>query len=159
MQFDQSAILPSPSAARIAEVERDFSVRFPSDYVDMLHTANGAKPAKPVIPIEPHRPVIETFFAVLDEPECDTVNGWRDVTVVASQVDTRLTDSRDRLGLDVIPIAALFGGDLLCLDLRIEGSQSISIWNHEASDDFKADLTPIASSITDLLSRLEPLDA
>ncbi|MED4236703.1 hypothetical protein P4689_08980 [Priestia megaterium] len=61
---------------------------------------------------------MERFLCVLEDSESDHINGWYDVEVIIAQIGERLTDNEDSIGIDVIPIAALFAGDFLCLDFR-----------------------------------------
>ena len=55
---------------------------------------------------------------MLEDSEDDDENGWYDIEVVLSDIDTRLTDDEDLTGINVIPFAVLFAGDFLCLDFR-----------------------------------------
>ena len=62
--------------------------------------------------------LIERFLCLLEDSEDDDENGWYDIEVVLSDIDTRLTDDEDLTGINVIPFAVLFAGDFLCLDFR-----------------------------------------
>ena len=62
--------------------------------------------------------LIERFLCLLEDPEDDDENGWYDIEVVLSDIDTRLTDDEDLTGINIIPFAVLFAGDFLCLDFR-----------------------------------------
>jgi len=83
------------------------------------------------------------------------------MAVVASQVGLRLIDDEDIVGINVVPIAALFAGDFLCFDFRLNSIEpAVSVWNHETSDEFSPDLTEISSSFIeflDLLSAISPV--
>lgn len=78
-----------------------------------------------------------------------------DIEVVESQLGDRLTSNPDQLGIDILPIAALFSGDLICLDYRPSKEQpNVVIWYHDTSGEFEPDTTPVASSFTDFLTLL-----
>ncbi|HVV99538.1 MAG TPA: SMI1/KNR4 family protein, partial [Planctomycetaceae bacterium] len=96
---------------------------------------------------------IERMLCLLPEP-ADDPNGWYDITVILTQVGTRLTDNEDLIGADVIPIAALFAGDLVCLDLRYSFSCPVVVWDHEQSDDFQPVFETVADSFTEFASLL-----
>ena len=93
--------------------------------------------------------MIDRMLCLLPEPE-DDVNGCYDITVVLTQVDTRLTDNEDLVGAEVIPIAELFAGDLLCLDLRERPECApVVVWDHEMSEDFHPVFTKVADSLAE----------
>ena len=55
-------------------------------------------------------------------------------------------------GYNIIPIAALFGGNFLCLDYRESTNNStICVWDHEMSDDGKPVTYFIANSFKEFL--------
>ena len=61
------------------------------------------------------------------------------IDVVVTQLDERILFDPDGPDLPLLPLAALDGGDFVCLDLRGpamngEGA-SVVIWDHEASEE------------------------
>jgi hypothetical protein len=99
------------------------------------------------------------MLCLLNRNDLDALpEGIYDVTCVDSQISERLAEERDREGLHrVIPIAALFAGDFLCLDFR-KGPKdpSVVLWDHERSESFKPHFELVDVSFTALVSRLRP---
>jgi len=75
--------------------------------------------------------------------------------VVLSQIDTRLTDDENLIGANVIPIAALFAGDFVCLDFRNSETPSVVVWFHEESDELSPVTTKVAEDFTEFLNMLK----
>jgi hypothetical protein len=149
--------LAAPSADRVRSLEADFSIRFPAAYKDFLGRHNGARVLDGSLESPDGNLVIERFLPVLDDfrthPE-----GWADVSVVATQLDARLSVDPDSTGLAVVPIAALFGGDMLVLDYRdVPHDPPVSRWDHEASDDFRPAVRPVVLDFATLVRRVTGL--
>lgn len=79
--------------------------------------------------------------------------GWYDIGVVESQIGERLTDNMDLAGMEILPIAELFAGDYLCLDLR-KSKGSVCIWFHEESEEFKPVIEKVVDSFEEFLTKL-----
>jgi hypothetical protein len=80
------------------------------------------------------------------------------VSVVATQLDARLSVDPDSTGLAVVPIAALFGGDMLVLDFRDAADDPpVGRWDHEASNDFRPMVSPVAPDFATLARRVTAL--
>lgn len=72
-----------------------------------------------------------------------------DIDVTLTQLEDRLTDNEDLIGVDILPIAALFAGDFVCLDFRNDRENpKICIWNHEES----AELEQVTYFVTNTFS-------
>lgn len=83
---------------------------------------------------------------MLDDLRSETIQGQYETSVVIAQIEDRLTDDEDQIGTSVIPFAALFGGDFLCLDFRGSStSPSIVLWSHDESDE----LDPVTYKVVD----------
>lgn len=55
-----------------------------------------------------------------------------DIDVTLTQIEDRLTDIEDLIGIDILPVAFLFAGDFVCLDYRDNRENpSVCVWNHE----------------------------
>jgi hypothetical protein len=83
-----------------------------------------------------------------------------DLSVTWTQLDGRLSDDLDALGIDVLPIAVLFAGDFVCMDFRAsrkDGSPpTFCVWLHEESDEFAPAMRKIeANTFTEFLEMLE----
>ncbi len=79
--------------------------------------------------------------------------GWYDIDVVESQIGERLTDNMDLIGIEILPIAELFSGDYLCLDLR-DSKGSVCVWFHEKSEEFRPVIERVADSFEEFLIKL-----
>jgi hypothetical protein len=152
MDIKGSTVLPPPDARRIAWFEDAYGVTLPPDYVGFLGIANGGVPVQNTFTHEGREYVIESFLPILMKPSADAANGGRDVTVIITELDARLVTDEDLVGMDVIPIAALFAGDFLCLDYREFEEPTVAVWDHEQSDDFSPHLTKVAESFTELIA-------
>ncbi|MBX7482728.1 SMI1/KNR4 family protein [Qipengyuania qiaonensis] len=153
--FGDDLPLPPPPPERIERIEESFARSLPDDYVAFVREHNGSKLAQPTVSTPVREIVIERFLPIVGNPAED-VGGWADVAVVATQLDARLSSSEDGIGLELVPFAALFGGDFLVLDYRGEGAvvPKVSIWFHESSEDFAPDARPIAPSFGDFINAL-----
>ena len=147
MDFEKNTTLPSPSDERITWFECAYRISLPASYLDVLQFGNGGVPTLRIFDQGKRERLIERMLCLLNNPKVDQVNGWYDLSVVVSQLDTRLIDDENLVGMNVIPIAVLFGGDYICLDYRSSPeSPSIAVWDHEASEDFLPVLDTVASS-------------
>ncbi|MDN8588354.1 SMI1/KNR4 family protein [Paenibacillus sp. 11B] len=63
----------------------------------------------------------------------------------------RLTDNEDLVGMNVIPIAALFSGDFICLDYREKKEPVVVIWFHEESEVISPVTQKVAPNISAFL--------
>lgn len=147
--------LPPPSEAHLAEVQAYYEVRFPADYRQLLTQANGCTPVRQVFALDGNKKVVERFLPMLNDAKTDERNGWADVEVVASQLDSRLATDPNGENIDLIPIAALFAGDFVVLDYRTNRAvPSVAVWNHEASTDFAPVVQTVAPTVTAFLGLL-----
>ena len=146
MEFKAGSSLTPPTDQRIQWFEKTYRVTLPSEYLDVLNAGNGATPETSLFDQGNRERLIERMLCLLEKPGADA-NGWLDITVVMTQLDARLIDDEELIGMNVIPIAALFGGDFLCLDYR-ENSESpvVAVWDHEQSDEFQPKLETVATS-------------
>lgn len=151
---EDSIILPLPDDEVIRSFEEYCRVELPEEYKGFLKANNGAIPQTNTFNHEGREYLIERFLCLLESPKSDETYGWYDLEVVLSQIDTRLTDDENLVGANVIPFAALFAGDFVCLDFRDNKKPSISVWFHEESDDFKPVTIKVAESFAEFLKML-----
>lgn len=91
---------------------------------------------------------------MLEAPEMIEL-GMFDIDITWSQLDERLTDDGDLLGVDLLPIAVLFAGDFLCLDFRkSRNNPEICVWDHENSAELEPVTYHVANSFNEFLDML-----
>lgn len=147
--------LPPPSNDHIEKIQSYYEIVFPKDYRLLLTLANGCTPTQKVFSIGGNEKIVERFLPVLDDAKADQINGWADIEVVASQLDSRLATDPNGKNIDLIPIASLFAGDFIVLDYRLSrNNPSIGLWDHEASDEFSPSVRTIATSVTEFIEML-----
>lgn len=61
--------------------------------------------------------LIERFLCILENSE-EHEFGFYDIDVVLTQIEDKLTDNEDIIGVEALPIAQLFSGDYLCLNFK-----------------------------------------
>ncbi len=138
-------IHPIPTDELLKEKERKWRLILPMDYRNFIINYNGGIPNEKMFECNGHGYAVTRFLCVLKNIR-ETQDGWYDISVVESQIGERLTDNEDLIGVEVLPIAELFGGDYVCLDYRInKENPSVCVWNHEESDDFD----PVTYKVTD----------
>jgi hypothetical protein len=149
MDFKTGTVLSPPTDDLIRWFEATYRVKLPSDYIAALKVGNGGIPTRNEFRQGRRERLIERMLCLIQAPQNDQIHGWYDMTVVLSQLDSRLIDDEDLVGMNVIPIAALFAGDFLCLDFRrMSDSPIIAVWDHERSRDLRPVLEPVAYSFT-----------
>ena len=98
--------------------------------------------------------VIEHFLAIL------AISGEKaeeayDIGVVSTQLEGRIVFDEDYVGMQLIPIAALFGGDFVCLNyIENPENPSICIWYHEESYELEPAIEFLANNFTEFLAML-----
>lgn len=146
-------VTPLPDERLLSQREKSWQVKLPADYRQFLRWYNGCIPQEQVFSCGNWDYVVERFLCLVADYEQEAA--IYDIEVVESQVGERLTSNSDQAGIAVLPIAALFSGDFLCLDYRPSKEQpKVVIWYHETSGEFEPDTTPVASSFTDFLTLL-----
>ncbi|MGX7243920.1 SMI1/KNR4 family protein [Enterococcus quebecensis] len=156
-EVKQDSILVPPSDEIIEKFERFYRVALPNDYVEFSKKYNGAVPITNVFSTEKNEYLIERFLCLLSNEERDNLENisWSEIRVVLTDLDARLIDDEDLLGMNIIPIASLFAGDFICLDFReSEKIPNICVWFHEESDEFSPVVEKISSNFTDFLNNL-----
>lgn len=154
MNIKKETILPPPSAKRIKEFESFHRVKLPLEFIDFIKSSNGGTPSKLVIKADGEDRFIERFLCLLDDPRNEAVHGQYEISVVIAQIEDRLTDDEEQIGTTLIPFAALFGGDFLCMDFRQQSNNpSIVLWDHNESDELAPVTYDTASSMSSFLEK------
>ena len=154
-QQDQSIIYSLPTDALLQEREVAWKVQLPEDYKKFIMRKNGFRPSKNSFSLKNRSFLIERFLCVLENTK-DNPLGVYDIDVVMSQLDERLFVHEDILGFELVPIAALFGGDFLCLNyIEDPENPSICIWHHEESYELEPAIEFVANNFTEFSDMLQ----
>ncbi|MGT8954557.1 SMI1/KNR4 family protein [Bacillus cereus] len=141
----ESIIYPLPSDSLILKKEEYWRVQLPVDYKNFIKVNNGGSPEKKSFVCNNHSYAVIRFLCILEAPENIEI-GMFDIDVTWTQLDERLTDDGDLLGVALLPIAVLFAGDFLCLDFReSRNNPKVCVWDHENS----AELEPVSHHVAD----------
>ena len=151
---EQEIISPMPTDALLQEREVAWKVRLPDDYKEFIKKENGLIPPKRNFHFGNNEKVIDRFLAIL------AVSGEKaeeayDIGVVSTQLEGRIVFDEDYVGLQLIPIAALFGGDFVCLNyIEDPENPSICIWYPEESYELEPAIEFVANNFTEFLAML-----
>ena len=140
MQIDKSTLVhPLPTDELFKRKEKFWRVKLPNDFINFLKENNGG----------------ERFLCLLKTP-CDNTFGMYDIDVTLTQLEERLTDNEDLIGVDILPIAVLFAGDFICLDFREDiENPNVVVWNHEESAELEPITYFVANTFSEFISKLE----
>ena len=154
-QQNQSIIYPLLTDALLLEREVVWRVKLPDDYKEFIKKENGVIPSKRYYHFEHNEKVIDRFLAILAISGEKTEEDY-DIGVVSTQLEGRIVFDEDNVGMQLIPIAALFGGDFVCLNY-VEDSEnpSICIWYHEESYELEPAIEFLANNFTEFLAMLQ----
>ena len=153
-QQDESIIYPLPTDALLQEREVAWRVKLPDDYKEFIKKENGVIPSKRYFPFEHNEKVIDRFLAILAISGEKTEEDY-DIGVVSTQLEGRIVFDEDSVRMQLIPIAALFGGDFVCLNYVSETENpSICIWYHEESHELEPAIEFLANNFTEFLAML-----
>lgn len=152
---ENTIITPLPTVALLQMREEKWHITLPNDYRDFLMKNNGGVPNELSFICNSHSYAVTRFLCVLEDYKNSQL-GWYDISVVVSQIEERLTDNLDLIGVEMLPIAELFAGDYICLDYRTDkNNPSICIWSHDQSAEFAPVTYPVADSFAKFLSMLK----
>lgn len=103
-EVKQDSILVPPSDEIIEKFERFYRVALPTDYVEFLKKYNGAVPITNVFSTEKNEYLIERFLCLLSNEDRDNLENisWSEIRVVLTDLDARLIDDEDLLGMNII---------------------------------------------------------
>lgn len=141
----ESIIYPLPSDSLILKKEEFWRVQLPIDYKNFIKVNNGGSPEKKSFVFNNHSYAVIRFLCILEAPENIEISMF-DIDVTWTQLDERLTDDGDLLGVALLPISVLFASDFLCLDFReSRNNPKVCVWDHENS----AELEPVSYHVAD----------
>lgn len=154
-QQDQSIIYPLPTDALLQEREVAWKVQLPEDYKKFIKNENGLIPSKRYFHFGNNEKVIDRFLAIqaISDEKPEEVY---DIGVVSTQLEGRIVFDEDYVGMQLIPIVALFGGDFLCLNyIEDPENPSICIWHHEESYELEPAIEFVANNFTEFSDMLQ----
>lgn len=152
--LEKDIILPLPSIEFILKLEKYWRVVLPKDYKKFIMKKNGLIPRKNTFKLRNKEYIIERFLCVLENIK-NNLLGMYDIDVVMTQLDERIFVHEDILGFELIPIAALFSGDFVCLNfIKDKSIPSLCIWYHEESYELNPTVEFLANNFTEFLEML-----
>lgn len=153
-QKEQAIISPMPTDALLHEREVAWRVKLPDDYKEFIKKENGIIPSKRYFHFGNNEKVIDRFLAILAISGKKTEEAY-DIGVVSTQLEGRIVFDEDNVGMQLIPIAALYGGDFLCLNyVEDPDNPNICIWYHEESYELEPAIEFLANNFTEFLAML-----
>ena len=153
MMIESSIAKPLPNENVISFKETRWQVKFPNAYREFLKKYNAGIPIQRFFEVGGKTFAIERFLGIIKDYKTHEL-GWYDIGVVESQIGERLTSNGDLIGMEVVPIAALFAGDMLCLDCAVEDPKPVLVWLHEESGEFDPYFVKVADSFEEFLTML-----
>ena len=154
-QKEQAIISPMPTDALLHEREVAWRVKLPDDYKEFIKKENGIIPSKRYFHFGNNEKVIDRFLAILAISGEKTEEAY-DIGVVSTQLEGRIVFDEDNVGMQLIPIAALYGGDFLCLNyVEDPDNPNICIWYHEESYELEPAIEFLANNFTEFLAMLQ----
>lgn len=150
----ESIIYPLPSDQLLLKEEAFWRVELPPEYKEFIKIYNGAIPEKRFFSCNDYNYVVTRFLCILEDPTKNEF-GMFDIDATKSQVDERLVDDEDLIGVALLPVAVLFSGDFLCLDFRkSRNNPDVCVWDHANSGEFDPVSYHIRDSFKDFLAML-----
>ena len=152
---EKEIISPLPTDALLQKREVAWRVKLPNDYKEFIKKENGLIPSKRYFHFGNNEKVIDRFLAIL------AISGEKaeesyDIGVVSTQLEGRIVFDEDYVGMQLIPIAALFGGDFVCLNyVKDSENPSICIWYHEESYELEPAIELVANNFAEFLDMLQ----
>ncbi|MEK3868318.1 SMI1/KNR4 family protein [Paenibacillus sp. FSL H7-0716] len=155
MKVDPNTIiLPLPTEDLFRRKEGFWRIKLPNDFVSFLEVNNGGRPINSSFKCNNHDYAIDRFLCLLKTPR-DNQLGMYDIDVTLTQIEDRLTDNEDLIGVDILPIAILFAGDFLCLDFcESRNNPKVCVWDHENSGELDPISYHVADSFEEFLTML-----
>ena len=133
--WNDTVIEPVPPDSILAKFSAKFGIELPEYYEQLLQEYNGAKPLETAFDVmmggKKHTFCIDRFLGILPKNVPEPLNAY-DVYETMVLLQEQTYPDVDHPKCDLLPIAVLFDGDLVCLDYR-KGTPTVCIWSHEES--------------------------
>lgn len=98
---NKSVVLPLPTDYLFQRKEAFWRIKLPSDFIDFLKANNGARPLEASFKCNNYEYVIDRFLCLLEVPSSNNL-GIYDIDVTLTQIEDRLTDNEDLIGVEVL---------------------------------------------------------
>ena len=156
MKIKHSTIVkPLPSEELIKKHENFWRLKLPGSFLDFIKVYNGAEVEAATFECNNRSYAIERFLCMQEDIE-NSSKGIYDIDVVFSQIEERLTEHKDLLGAEVLPIASMFAGDFVCLDFRgNKENPLVCVWSHEESGEFEPVFYKVVDNFAEFLEVLQ----
>lgn len=156
MLIDKASIIyPLPTEELLERKEKFWRVELPVDYVEFLKENNGARTKDGAFECNGREYAIDRFLCLLSAPR-ENVLGMYDIDVTLTQIEDRLTDNEDLIGVDILPIAVLFAGDFICLNFtKDRENPSVCVWDNEQSPELEPITYFVADSFGEFISKIK----
>lgn len=122
----------------------------PNDYADFLKNFNGGFPSKTILETKDNERVLNEFLAVKAPKN------------FSSSIQAYIKIYKDRIPVEMLPIASAGSGDLILLSIGGSEKGAIFYWDHNWECDegdasnFYENIEKVADSFSDLLEKLKP---
>lgn len=81
--------------------------------------------------------------------------GMYDIDVVMTQIEERLYSNPDSVHIELLPIAALFGGDFICLNFVEQISvPKVCVWYADTSSEWEPSVELVADNFESFVDSL-----
>ncbi|MCY8959219.1 SMI1/KNR4 family protein [Bacillus atrophaeus] len=151
---ENSIINPLPTDELLDEKERKWRITLPQSYKIFIKQNSGGIPLESQFLCNGHNYAIDRFLCILKVTGENELE-WYDIGATMSQLDERIIDDEDLVGVEILPIAVLFAGDFICLDYRSNKDEpSVCVWSHEESGEFAPVTYQVANNFAEFLEML-----
>ncbi|WP_258728951.1 SMI1/KNR4 family protein [Bacillus atrophaeus] len=151
---ENSIINPLPTDELLDEKERKWRITLPQSYKTFIKQNSGGMPLKSQFLCNGHNYAIDRFLCILKVTGENELE-WYDIGATMSQLDERIIEDEDLIGVEILPIAVLFAGDFVCLDYRSNRNEpAVCVWSHEESGEFAPVTYPLANNFAEFLEML-----
>lgn len=151
---ESTVVQPTPTDSVINDFSEYFRVTLPLEYITFIKEYNGVVVENAAFIANGREYMIERFLNILDDIHSH-FDGMYAIEVVISQIEDRLISDDDMLGTDIVPIANVFAGDMVCLDYRNNVDEpTVCVWSHEESYDSHPVTYMIADNFGEFLKML-----
>ncbi|MCG9761806.1 MULTISPECIES: SMI1/KNR4 family protein [Pseudoalteromonas] len=130
----------------IFELENFCRIKLPYLFIEFFRNNNGVAFEGLTYAIDNKERLIERTLLITNDSKLSDDIMQYEIKVVLAQIEERLTDNEDLVGVELLPFAYVFGGDFLCLNFKDSNTEpSVVLWDHTGSDE----LSPVYALVSD----------